>query len=127
MSAATAFHPEDRRIQRWRRHDRVRKKVRGTAERPRLCVFRSLRHIYAQVVDDEQGHTLTAASSMDADFRKELATGGNRAAAQLVGKLVARRLQEKGIRKVVFDRAGYLYHGRVRALADAAREAGLQF
>ena len=105
-------------------HQRIRRKVRGTAERPRLAVFRSLGHIYVQVIDDTQGRTLVAASSNEKGGK---ATGGNRAAAKTVGKTIAERAQEKGVRKVVFDRGGYLYHGRIKALADAAREAGLEF
>jgi large subunit ribosomal protein L18 len=105
-------------------HSRIRRKVEGTQERPRLAVFRSLHHIYAQVIDDGQGHTIVAAASTEKDLR---AKGGNVAGAKEIGKLVAARAKEKGITKVVFDRGGYLYHGRVKALADAAREAGLEF
>jgi large subunit ribosomal protein L18 len=108
---------------RQRIHDRIRAKVAGTAERPRLNVYRSLNHIYAQVIDDAQGVTVVSASSKAA----KLKTGGNIAAAKEIGKLVAERAQEKGVKKVVFDRGGYLYHGRIKALADAAREAGLEF
>jgi large subunit ribosomal protein L18 len=108
---------------RQRIHARIREKVAGSAERPRLSVYRSLNHIYAQVVDDSHGVTVVSASSKAA----KLKTGGNVAAAKEVGKLVAERAQEKGIKKVVFDRGGYLYHGRIKALADAAREAGLEF
>jgi large subunit ribosomal protein L18 len=104
-------------------HRRIRRKVHGTAERPRLCVFRSLKHIYAQVIDDAQGRTLAAASSN----QEGQANGGNLAGAKAVGKLIAERAQAKGIKKVVFDRGGYLYHGRVKALAEAARESGLEF
>ncbi len=104
-------------------HSRIRQKVHGTAARPRLNVYRSLNHIYAQVIDDNQGVTLASASTITA----KLAVGGNLQAAQAVGKLVAEQAKEKGIRKVVFDRGGYLYHGRIKALADAAREAGLEF
>ncbi len=104
-------------------HDRIRRKMSGTAARPRLNVYRSLNHIFAQVIDDSKGTTLVAASSLSA----KLKTGGNVAAAKEVGKLVAERAKEKGITHVVFDRGGYLYHGRVKALAEAAREAGLQF
>jgi large subunit ribosomal protein L18 len=110
-----------------RRHARVRKKVEGTAERPRLAVYRSEHHIYAQVIDDTQGSTLTAASTLDRTIRADGRYGGNVEAAKLVGKLVAERALEKGITQVVFDRGGFQYHGRVAALADAAREAGLQF
>jgi len=108
---------------RQRVHDRIRTKVQGTSERPRLNVYRSLNHIYAQVIDDAQGITLVAASTVASKAK----TGGNVAAAKEVGKLVAERAKEKGIKKVVFDRGGYLYHGRIKALADAAREAGLEF
>jgi large subunit ribosomal protein L18 len=101
--------------------------VSGTAERPRLCVYRSLDHIYAQVIDDRAGKTLASASSADKDTKKNLKGGGNVAAAKVVGKAVADRAKAQGINKVVFDRGGYKYHGRVKALADAAREAGLQF
>ena len=104
-------------------HDRIRAKIQGTAERPRLNVYRSLNHIYVQVIDDSQGVTLVSASTVAAKVK----TGGNVAAAKEVGKLVAERAKEKGIKKVVFDRGGYLYHGRIKALADAAREAGLEF
>ena len=110
-----------------RRHQRVRKKVTGTAERPRLSVYRSEHHIYAQVIDDTSGSTLAAASTLDAGLRGELAYGGNGAAAKRVGQLVAARAQERGIQRVVFDRGGFAYHGRVAALADGAREAGLEF
>ena len=99
----------------------------GTAERPRLCVYRSLEHIYAQVIDDRAGRTLVAASSADKDTKKSLKGGGNVAAAKVVGKAIADRAKAAGVSKVVFDRGGYKYHGRVKALADAAREAGLQF
>ena len=106
-------------------HTRIRKKVTGTPQRPRLAVFRSLNHIYAQVIDDGQGLTLCAASSVEKSAGVE--RGGNIDAAKAVGKLIAERAKEKGIERVVFDRGGYLYHGRVKSLADAAREAGLQF
>nr|Q01WA8.1 RecName: Full=Large ribosomal subunit protein uL18; AltName: Full=50S ribosomal protein L18 [Candidatus Solibacter usitatus Ellin6076] len=105
-------------------HRRIRRKLSGTAERPRLAVFRSVAHIYAQVIDDAQGQTLVSASSVDKDGKSK---GGNVAAAKAIGKLVAERAKEKGIKSVVFDRGGYQYHGRVKALADAAREAGLEF
>ena len=108
-------------------HDRVRMSVSGTAERPRLCVYRSLEHIYAQVIDDRAGKTLVSASSADKDTKKALKGGGNVAAAKVVGKAIAERAKAAGVSKVVFDRGGYKYHGRVKALADAAREAGLQF
>ena len=109
-------------LRRQRRQQRARTRFQGTAARPRLNVFRSLNHIYAQIIDDQAGATLVAASSQKAD-----GAGGNLAAAKAVGQAIAARAQEKGIRHVVFDRAGYPYHGRVKALADAAREAGLQF
>ncbi|HWB83090.1 MAG TPA: 50S ribosomal protein L18 [Bryobacteraceae bacterium] len=104
-------------------HSRIRRKLRGTTERPRLAVFRSVAHIYAQVIDDAEGKTLVSASSVDQGGK----TGGNVAAAKTIGKLIAERAKEKGITKVVFDRGGFQYHGRVKALADAAREAGLEF
>ena len=110
--------------QRVKRHNRVRGKISGTAERPRLCVFRSENHIYAQVIDDVAGNTLVDASSVEKDFE---GNGGNVEAAKKVGLKVAERCLEKGIDTVVFDRGGYIYHGRVQALADAAREGGLKF
>ena len=110
-----------------RRHARVRRKVLGTSERPRLAVFRSNQHIYAQAIDDNQHHTLVAASSVDTELKGDLATGATCDASAQVGKLVAERLLAKGIKQVVFDRGGNLYHGRVKALAEAAREAGLEF
>ena len=111
---------------RQRVHDRIRKKVLGTAERPRLNVYRSLNHIYVQVIDDLHSTTLVAASTAEGK-KADPRTGGNLAAAKVVGKTIAERAKAKGIEKVVFDRGGYIYHGRVKALADAAREAGLQF
>lgn len=108
---------------RQRVHARIRRKMQGTAERPRLNVYRSLNQIYTQLIDDQAGTTLASASSVTA----KLKTGGNVAAAKEVGKLIAEKAKEKGIKKVVFDRGGYLYHGRIKALADAAREAGLDF
>jgi large subunit ribosomal protein L18 len=114
---------ETRRI----RHVRVRQVVRGTPERPRLAVFRSLNHIYAQVVDDAGRRTLAAADSRSAEFRGRLGTGGNVAAAKVVGELVAQKAKAAGVTRVVFDRGGYQYHGRVKALAEAARAAGLVF
>lgn len=104
-------------------HNRIRRKVRGTTERPRLAIYRSLNHIYAQVIDDLQGLTLASAATTEKDLRG--ATGGNIEAAQRVGKAIADRALAKGIEQVVFDRGGYLYHGRIKALTDAAREAGL--
>ncbi|MCR4670339.1 MAG: 50S ribosomal protein L18 [Saccharofermentans sp.] len=110
-----------------RKHVRVRKKISGTAECPRLCVFRSNAHIYAQIIDDVAGTTLVAASTLDKDVKASASVGSNIEAASQVGKLVAERAQAKGITEVVFDRGGYLYHGRVAALAQAARDAGLSF
>ncbi len=110
-----------------RRHYRVRRKVLGTSERPRLAVFRSNQHIYAQLIDDTQHHTLASASTVESDLKEDLNTGATCNASAQVGKLIAERSIEKGIRRVVFDRGGNLYHGRVKALADAAREAGLEF
>ena len=114
---------DSKNINRLRIHTRIRRRVKGTTERPRLAVFRSVKHIYAQVIDDLTGHTLVAASSNE----KSAANGGNVAGAQTVGKTVAERAKDKGIKSVVFDRGGYLYHGRVKALAEAARAAGLEF
>jgi large subunit ribosomal protein L18 len=119
-------------LARRRRQARVRKKVTGTPERPRLCVFKSAKHIYCQLIDDLHGHTLAAASSLSAAFRERIqgvenASGGNVAGAKFVGMLAAEQALAKGITRVVFDRNGYIYHGRVKALADGAREAGLQF
>ncbi len=108
---------------RLRIHTRIRRRVRGTEQRPRLAVFRSVKHIYAQVIDDNKGHTVVAASSNE----KSAGDGGNVAGAKAIGKLIAERAKDKGIKAVVFDRGGYLYHGRIKALADAAREAGLEF
>jgi large subunit ribosomal protein L18 len=105
----------------------MRKKIVGTTERPRLCVHRSSRHIRAQVVDDLTGKTIVAASSLDAEVKSSIKGGGNIAASKVVGKVIAQRAIGKGVEKVVFDRGGYQYHGRVQALADAAREAGLKF
>jgi large subunit ribosomal protein L18 len=110
-----------------RRHQRIRKKVSGTPERPRLAVFRSNQHIYAQIIDDVGQHTLAAASTLDPDLKSELSSGATCTASSAVGKLVAQRALAKGIEQVVFDRGGNLYHGRVKALADAARAAGLIF
>jgi large subunit ribosomal protein L18 len=115
--------PEKKEI-RNRIHRRIRRKLSGTPQRPRLAVFRSVAHIYAQVIDDIEGKTIVSASSVDKGGK---ANGGNVAAAKSIGKLVAERAREKGIKSVVFDRGGYQYHGRIKALADAAREAGLEF
>lgn len=109
------------------RHRRLRKRLAGTPERPRLCVFRSLKHIYAQVIDDEAGVTLTAASSLDKSLADTLKSGGDQEAAKSVGKLIAEKALAKGINTVVFDRGGHIFLGRLKALADAAREAGLKF
>ncbi len=114
-------------LHRLRVHERVRQRVEGSTERPRLCVYRSLGHIYAQLIDDRTGKTLVSASSVDKETKKNMKGGGNIAAAKVIGKAVAERAKAAGVLKVVFDRGGYKYHGRVKALADAAREAGLQF
>jgi large subunit ribosomal protein L18 len=108
-------------------HHRVRQRVVGTTGRPRLCVYRSLDHIYAQVIDDHSGRTLVSASSIDKGARATVKGGGNIAAAKIVGKMIAERSLAAGVQQVVFDRGGYMYHGRVEALANAAREAGLKF
>ena len=133
------IHKVEKKKIRSRVHKRIRQKLRGTAERPRLAVFRSVAHIYAQVIDDAQGRTLVAASSVAKDVKPARAAkgaktpkttktgGGNVAAAKAIGKLLAERAKEKGIAKVVFDRGGYPYHGRIKALAEAARAAGLEF
>jgi len=117
----------DKNKARKRRHFRVRKKVEGTVARPRLNVFRSSKHIYAQIIDDTNGVTIASASTADAELKGNVTHGGNIDAASKVGALVAKRAIEKGVKEVVFDRGGYLYHGRIQALADAAREAGLEF
>ena len=117
------FNKRDRNEVRKIRHERVRKKISGTPDRPRLCVFRSNKHIYAQIIDDVAGNTLVAASSVEKDF----GIGSNKEAARKVGKLVAERALAKGIEEVVFDRGGYIYHGRVQELAEGAREGGLKF
>ncbi|MBE9190148.1 50S ribosomal protein L18 [Gloeocapsopsis crepidinum LEGE 06123] len=117
----------DRRESKKIRHRRIRGKVNGSSERPRLAVFRSHQHIYAQVIDDTQHHTLVSASTLDPDLKPSLKSGATCEASTEVGKLIAQRSLEKGISKVVFDRGGNLYHGRVKALAEAAREAGLDF
>jgi len=114
-------------LARLRRHDRVRKKVDGTSERPRLNVFRSVEHIYAQVIDDVAGHTLASASTIDAELRKQVEGKTKTEAAKLVGQIVADRAKKAGVTQVVFDRGGYKYHGRIKALADGARENGLDF
>ncbi|HEY5576501.1 MAG TPA: 50S ribosomal protein L18 [Clostridiaceae bacterium] len=118
------FKKQDRQQARVRRHLRVRKKVSGTPEKPRLAVFRSEKNIYAQIIDDVNAVTLVAASSLDKDFE---GIGSNREAAKAVGEALAKRALEKGIKEVVFDRGGFVYHGRVQSLAEGAREAGLEF
>ncbi len=109
-----------------KRRARIRKKIRGTSEQPRLSVFRSAKHLYAQIIDDTAGATLVAASTTDKEVKSQSAFENKRAAASAVGKLVAQRALDKGIKRVVFDRNGFLYHGRVKALSDGAREAGLE-
>lgn len=121
------FKREDRKVARARRHRRIRKRVSGTQDRPRLAVARSLKHIYAQIIDDQSGTTLAFASSLDPEIRSQVKNGGNVEAARLVGKLIGEKAQAKGIKQVVFDRGGNLYHGRVAALAEGARESGLEF
>ena len=118
---------DESRVARNRRHLRIRARVKGTGSRPRLCVFRSLNHVYAQVVDDLKGHTLVSASTLDPELNGELAGKVKVGKAEQVGSLVARRALAKGIKEVVFDRGGYKYHGRVKALAESARQAGLKF
>ena len=110
-----------------RRHLRVRKKVYGNSESPRLNVYRSLKHIYAQLIDDQSGRTLISASTLDPSLQGQLKTAGNREAARMVGELLAKKALEKGIDQVVFDRGGFLYHGRIKALAEGARSGGLKF
>jgi large subunit ribosomal protein L18 len=121
-----SYSTKDKQVARSRRHYRVRRKVSGTQERPRLAVFRSNKHISAQVIDDRSGRTIAAASTVEKDLRSSDGTG-NKAAATTVGRLVAERAKAAGVSRVVFDRGGFLYHGRVAAVADAAREAGLEF
>lgn len=118
---------KERNMARLRRQTRVRRKVRGAEERPRLCVYRSARHIYAQIIEDTTGKTLASASTLSKGVADGVAHGGNVEAAQAVGQAIAKKALEKNIKQVVFDRNGFLYHGRVKALADAAREAGLTF
>lgn len=121
------FKKVDSKASRKKRHMRLRRKVVGTSERPRLAVFRSLKHIAVQIIDDTQGHTLVAASSIEPEVKSQLGYTGNIEASKAVGKLIAEKALAKGIKQVVFDRGGYIYHGRIQALADAAREAGLEF
>lgn len=118
---------ENRKAKVQKRHQTIRLRVKGTAEAPRLAVYRSLKHIYAQIINDETGVTLVSASSMDKELREKLAHGGNIEAAKVIGEELAKRALKAGINDVVFDRGGFLYHGRIQALADAAREAGLNF
>lgn len=118
---------KDRNEARQRRHLRIRRAVLGTSNRPRLSVFRSLAHIYAQVIDDRAGRTIVTASTLDPEVRERAGSVKKAEAGKIVGQLIARRAKEKGIRHVVFDRGGYLYHGRVRSLAEGAREGGLEF
>ncbi len=118
---------KEKRLARQLRHQRVRKKVHGTSERPRLSVFRSLKHIYAQVIDDTRGHTLVSASTLDAEVQAGIQGKTKTGQAEVVGEVLARRAQTIGIKQVVFDRGGYRYHGRVKSLAEAARKAGLEF
>ena len=117
----------DRSIERRRIHKRIRRRISGSSNRPRLCVYRSSKYMYAQIVDDTKGTTLAAASTADKDIRGDLKQGGNIQASKLVGKAIAERAKAKGIETVVFDRGGYLYHGRIKAVAEAARESGLKF
>ena len=119
--------PMDRSKERRRIHKRIRSKISGNSSRPRLCVYRSLNNIYAQIVDDSQGKTLATASTVEKEIRKDLKHTGNIEASKLLGKKIAERAKAKGIETVVFDRGGYLYHGRVKAVAEAARESGLKF
>ncbi|HTY62729.1 MAG TPA: 50S ribosomal protein L18 [Acidobacteriota bacterium] len=121
------YIPIDRADERRRIHKRIREKVTGKPDRPRLCVFRSLKHTYVQIVDDAAGKTLVAASTAEKAVRGDLKQGGNISASKLVGKVIAERAKAKGIDTVVFDRGGYLYHGRIKAIAEAARESGLKF
>jgi large subunit ribosomal protein L18 len=117
----------DKNKARLKRHLRVRKKINGTVARPRLSVFRSAKHIYVQLIDDVQGVTIASASTQDKELATSIGNGGSVEAARQVGQLIAQRAQAKGLTQIVFDRGGYLYHGRIQALADAAREAGLEF
>ncbi len=118
---------ERKKDKRLKRRIRIRKKITGTAEKPRLTVYRSLKYIYAQIIDDEKSHTLVAASSLEKELKEGIKSTRDIGAAKAVGELIAKRALERGVKEVVFDRNGYKYHGRVKALADAAREAGLKF
>jgi large subunit ribosomal protein L18 len=117
----------DKKEAREKRHMRIRRRMNGSSDRPRLCIYRSNKHIYAQIVDDSQAHTLVSASSLDAELTDKLKKTWNRSSAEAVGELVAKRAIKKGIQSVVFDRGGYIYHGRVAAVAEAARKSGLEF
>ncbi len=121
------FKKANRNLTRKKRHFRVRDKVKGTAERPRLNVYRSLNNIYAQIIDDNSGQTIVAASTLDKEIKSQIQNTGNKDGAKLVGKLVGERALGKGIKSVTFDRGGHIYHGRIKALADGARESGLDF
>ena len=118
---------KDKNVARKVRHARVRRKVSGTAERPRLCVYRSLNHIYVQIIDDQNGTTLVAASTLDPDIKGQIADKTKKEAAKIVGEAAAKKALDKGIKQVVFDRSGYIYHGRILEVAAGAREAGLEF
>ncbi len=117
----------DKRLARIKRHKRVRKNISGSSERPRLCIFRSLKHIYAQVIDDKEGITLVSLSTLNPEIKRKEKYQGNIKAAKMLGNLLAKKLEEKGIKKVVFDRGGYLYHGRVKAVAESARKGKIVF
>ena len=114
-------------VQRQRRHKRIRKNVAGSATRPRLAVFRSNSHIYAQIINDDAGHTIVASSTLDKDLASFTGSRGNRDAAKKVGEVLAKKALDKGVKKIVFDRGGFIYHGRIKALAEGAREGGLEF
>lgn len=117
----------NRRLARIKRHKRVRKNIFGTNKKPRLCIFRSSRHIYAQVIDDEKGISLVSSSTLDLEIKEKVKYHGNIKAAEMLGDLLAKKLKEKGIKEVVFDRGGYLYHGRVKAVAESTRKGNIQF
>jgi len=117
----------NRRLARLKRHKRVRKKISGNSEKPRLCIFRSLKHIYAQVIDDKKGITLVSLSTLDSEIKEKEKYQGNVKSAEILGSLLAKKLEEKGIKKVVFDRGGYLYHGRVKAVAESTRKGKIVF
>jgi large subunit ribosomal protein L18 len=121
------MNKEKKKKLRLRRHRRARKKIFGTAKRPRFNVYRSPRNIYVQIINDEEARTCVSGSTLDKEFKKKLKYGGNIKAAQLLGKVIAERALKKGIKEIIFDRGGYLYHGRVKALAEGARESGLKF